>query len=90
VGHRFEALADDLDPEAAQVEDLAGLRAIAEAAERARRDEALSPNGSPWPGRTGGAGAGSPPWGCPGKPPASGSAARSERKAAPKATPRRL
>ena len=32
---------DDLDPETAQVEDLADLRAIAEAAERARRDEAL-------------------------------------------------
>jgi hypothetical protein len=38
---RFEALAGDLDPQTAQVEDLAGLRAIAEAAERARRDEAL-------------------------------------------------
>jgi len=41
AARRFEALADDLDPEAAQVEDLADLRAIAEAAERARRDEAL-------------------------------------------------
>ena len=38
---RFEALADELDPEKASVEVLADLRAIAEAAERARRDEAL-------------------------------------------------
>lgn len=38
---RFEALADELDPDTADVEDLADLRAIAEAAERARRDEAL-------------------------------------------------
>jgi hypothetical protein len=41
AAHRFEALADEVDPERAQVEDLADLRAIAEAAERARRDEAL-------------------------------------------------
>jgi hypothetical protein len=41
AARRFEALADELDPQAAQVEDLADLRAIAEAAERARRDEAL-------------------------------------------------
>jgi hypothetical protein len=41
TARRFEALAGDLDPQTAQVEDLAGLRAIAEAAERARRDEAL-------------------------------------------------
>ncbi len=40
AARRFEALADDLDPETAQVEDLADLRAIAEAADRARRDEA--------------------------------------------------
>jgi hypothetical protein len=36
------AVSDGLDPETAQVEDLADLRAIAEAAERARRDEALT------------------------------------------------
>ena len=41
AARRFEALADQLDPQTAQVEDLADLRAIAEAAERARRDEAL-------------------------------------------------
>ena len=41
AARRFEALADELDPQTAQVEDLADLRAIAEAAERARRDEAL-------------------------------------------------
>ena len=38
---RSGALAGALDPETAGVEDLAGLRAIAEVAERARRDEAL-------------------------------------------------
>jgi len=38
---RFVALADDLDPETAQVEDPADLRAVAEAAEQARREEAL-------------------------------------------------
>ena len=41
AARRFEALADELDPETADVEDLADLRAIAEAAERTRRDEAL-------------------------------------------------
>ena len=41
AARRFETLADDLDPKTAQVEDLADLRAIAEAAERARRDEVL-------------------------------------------------
>ena len=41
AARRFETLADELDPETASVEDLADLRAIAEAAERARRDEAL-------------------------------------------------
>ena len=41
AARRFEALADQFDPQTAQVEDLADLRAIAEAAERARRDEAL-------------------------------------------------
>jgi hypothetical protein len=35
------ALADNLDPETAQVEDPADLRAVAEAAEQARRAEAL-------------------------------------------------
>lgn len=32
AARRFEALADNLDPETAQVDDLADLRAIAEAA----------------------------------------------------------
>jgi len=41
AAQRFETLADNLDPETAQVEDLADLRAIAEAAERAQRDEVL-------------------------------------------------
>ena len=41
AARRFEAPADDLDPQTAPAEDLADLRAIAEAAERARRDEAL-------------------------------------------------
>ena len=41
AAHRFEALVGELDPETAPVDDLADLRAIAEAAERARRDEAL-------------------------------------------------
>ena len=41
AARRFEALAEDLDPDTAAVEDLADLRAIAEAAERSRRDEAL-------------------------------------------------
>ena len=40
AARRFEALTGDLDPKTARVEDLADLRAIAEA-ERARRDEAL-------------------------------------------------
>lgn len=41
AARRFETLADELDPETANVEDLADLRAVAEAADRARRDEAL-------------------------------------------------
>jgi hypothetical protein len=41
AARRLETLADELNPETASVEDLADLRAIAEAAERARRDEAL-------------------------------------------------
>jgi hypothetical protein len=41
AARRFEALTDELDLETAEVEDLADVRAIAEAAERARRDEAL-------------------------------------------------
>lgn len=41
AARRFEALAEELDPDTADVEDLADLRAIAEAAERARRGEAL-------------------------------------------------
>lgn len=77
---RFEALADDLDSDTAAVEDLADLRAIAEAAERARRDEALLTErvaAARAHGRTGAAGTGSPPpWASPGRPPGSGSAAR--------------
>ena len=42
AARRFEALADALDPATAQVEDLADLRAIAEAAERTRRDKACA------------------------------------------------
>jgi hypothetical protein len=41
AARRFQTLADELDPETADVEDLADLRAVAEAADRARRDEAL-------------------------------------------------
>lgn len=41
AARRFEVLADELDPGTANVEDLADLRAIAEAADQARRDEAL-------------------------------------------------
>jgi hypothetical protein len=44
AARRFETLADELDPETASVEDLADLRAIAEAAERARRDGGRSPH----------------------------------------------
>ena len=38
---RFERLADNLDPASVAAEDLSDLRAVAEAAERVRRDEAL-------------------------------------------------
>ncbi len=38
---RFEQLADQLDPATAAVDDLSDLRAIAEAADQVRRDEAL-------------------------------------------------
>ena len=80
AARRFEELADKLDPETAEVEDLADLRAIAEAAERARRDEALltervalaRAHGRSWNGSL-------PPWASPGRPPASGSAAKSAR-----------
>jgi hypothetical protein len=41
AAHRFEALAEELDPETAHMEDLADLRAIAEAADQASRVEAL-------------------------------------------------
>jgi hypothetical protein len=37
----FERLADNLDPATAIVEDLSDLRAVAEAAEHVRQDEAL-------------------------------------------------
>jgi len=41
AARRFEELAGELDPATAHVEDLADLRAIAEAAELTRRDEAV-------------------------------------------------
>ena len=41
AARRFGELADNLDPATAEVEDLADLRAISDAAERARREEAL-------------------------------------------------
>jgi hypothetical protein len=41
AARRFDQLADRLDPATAVVDDLSDLRAIAEAAEQVRRDEAL-------------------------------------------------
>ena len=41
ASRRFEELADQLDPATAAVDDLSDLRAIAEAADQVRRDEAL-------------------------------------------------
>lgn len=41
AARRFEQLADRLDPATAVVDDLSDLRAIAEAADQVRRDEAL-------------------------------------------------
>ena len=41
AARRFERLADDLDPASVTAEDLSDLRAVAEAAEQVRRDEAL-------------------------------------------------
>jgi hypothetical protein len=41
AARRFERLADQLDPAAAVAEDLSDLRAIAEAAEQARKAEAM-------------------------------------------------
>ena len=38
---RFEQLANGLDPATATVDDLSDLRAVAEAADQVRRDEAL-------------------------------------------------
>ena len=38
---RFERLAENLDPATATAEDLSDLRAVAEAADKVRRDEAL-------------------------------------------------
>ncbi len=38
---RFEQLADNLDPATATADDLSDLRAVAEAADQVRRDEAL-------------------------------------------------
>jgi len=58
AARRFETLADELDPETASVEDLADLRAIAEAAERAGEMRRCSLSASRWPGRMGGAGTG--------------------------------
>ena len=77
AARRFEQLVGELDPQSAQVEDLADLRAIAEAAERARRDEALltervalaRAHGRSW-NRIAAA------LGVSGRPPASGSAAK--------------
>jgi hypothetical protein len=40
AARRFEQWADELDPETAVVENVEELRAVAEAAETARRDEA--------------------------------------------------
>lgn len=40
-----------LDPDGVTADDLTDLRAIAEAAEQVRRDEAWSPSASPRPGR---------------------------------------
>ncbi len=53
AARRFEVLADDLDPDTAAVEDLADLRAIAEAAERARREEVLAGDGPSMPVKAG-------------------------------------
>lgn len=41
AARRFERLADQLDPAAVTADDLSDLRAIAEAADQVRRDEAL-------------------------------------------------
>jgi hypothetical protein len=41
AARRFEQLADQLDPATAAADDLSDLRAIAEAADQVRRDEAL-------------------------------------------------
>jgi hypothetical protein len=41
AARRFQRLTDQLDPATAQVDDLSDLRAIAEAADQVRRDEAL-------------------------------------------------
>ena len=41
AARRFARLAGHLDPATAHVDDLSDLRAIAEAADQARRDEAL-------------------------------------------------
>jgi hypothetical protein len=41
AARRFEELADNLDPSGVTAEDLSDLRAVAEAAEQVRRDEAL-------------------------------------------------
>jgi len=41
AARRFQRLADQLDAATAQVDDLADLRAIAEAADQVHRDEAL-------------------------------------------------
>lgn len=41
AARRFEQMADDLDPASVTAEDLSDLRAVAEAAEQVRRDEAL-------------------------------------------------
>jgi hypothetical protein len=56
AARRFETLADELDPETASVEDLADLRAIAEAAGAHGGMRHCSPSGWRWPGRTDAAG----------------------------------
>jgi len=41
AARRFERLADELDPAIATADDLSDLRAVAEAADQVRRDDAL-------------------------------------------------
>jgi 3-dehydroquinate synthase class II len=41
AANRFESLADGLDPATVEADDISDLRAVGEAAEQVRRDEAL-------------------------------------------------